>query len=247
MCGIAAGDVDAKTDFCVPKNAGSNVLGPSLYSDANQNRPRGPLAVCQGDCDLLAGCQAGLTCFQRNRGQPVPGCRGFDGSRTDYCIDPGQQATPSFPVSTSNQVIMFLNYTTRVNDRRPTNDEYNELVVQTDKWFTDETDRIFGSDNNQLQGVAVTILDADFRPNQSASQQIRYSVTVSWTAVNMASVPADLDIVAAFQFFPLQGGPFQAAGRYNTDDYRTVYLIQLPNSNPFSQTTVIGQGMLLSP
>ena len=38
---------------------------------------------------LLLKCAPGLVCFQRDRFQTVPGCRGgeHDSSRTDYCVE----------------------------------------------------------------------------------------------------------------------------------------------------------------
>ena len=33
-------------------------------------------------------CQAGLMCYQRSGGDPVPGCVGSDSSSTDYCTLP---------------------------------------------------------------------------------------------------------------------------------------------------------------
>jgi hypothetical protein len=244
ICGIEEGEVEAKTDFCVPQGAPDNLLGPSISYQGQRNNPSQPLDLCEGDCDSDADCVPGLICFQRNPGQPVPGCRGFDGSRTDYCINPSAQNTPSLPVSGSNEVIMFLNYTISSNfdSRRPTDEEYDELVVQTDKWFTDETDRLFGTDTTQLQDVVVTILKALYKPNQSAQNQIRYSVTIAWTAATAAGIPRDSDILTAFQPFP-----FMAPDRYNTVTYQSLYLISLPRTNPFFFTTnSIGRGMSLS-
>jgi hypothetical protein len=53
-----------------------------------------PLGVCEGDCDEDAHCAGDLICFQREKHQPVPGCRGSDGTRNDYCIDPSALNTP---------------------------------------------------------------------------------------------------------------------------------------------------------
>jgi hypothetical protein len=237
LCSIQAGEVKAKTDFCVPMGAPDSLLGPSVHYVGNQNRPSRPLELCEGDCDNDNHCVEGLICFQRNSGQPVPGCRGFDGSRTDYCIDPSALNTPAFPVTGSNAMIMFLNYTisSRFNDRRPTSQEYADLTVQTDKWFTDETDRIFGNDAiRQLQDVVVTMTNPQYLPNQPASHQIQYSVSILWNAINAESIPRNTDILAAFQ-------PFR--GQYSTTTYRNRYLSRLPNSNPFSATSAIGQGM----
>jgi hypothetical protein len=40
------------------------------------------------DCDEDADCQTGLTCFQRDADEVVPGCIGFGGSGWDYCSVP---------------------------------------------------------------------------------------------------------------------------------------------------------------
>ena len=47
------------------------------------------LQACTGECDANADCAGSLECFQRERGEPVPGCSG-DGSKGnwDYCYDP---------------------------------------------------------------------------------------------------------------------------------------------------------------
>ena len=48
-----------------------------------------PLPLCGGECDTDTDCEGDLVCFQRNRGDPVPGCSGNDfTSRGDYCIEP---------------------------------------------------------------------------------------------------------------------------------------------------------------
>ncbi|CAB9521159.1 beta-induced protein ig-h3 [Seminavis robusta] len=61
---------------------------------------RFPLGLCQGDCDYDWHCDEGLVCFQRNKNDVVPGCRGgetFDAD-TDFCVPatPTTQA-PSLP------------------------------------------------------------------------------------------------------------------------------------------------------
>jgi hypothetical protein len=49
-----------------------------------------PLGECQGECDSNEDCEGGLICFQRDPGDPVPGCLGGedDTSRNDFCISP---------------------------------------------------------------------------------------------------------------------------------------------------------------
>jgi len=47
-----------------------------------------PLGECQGDCDEDEDCKGNLVCFQRDPGDPVPGCEGGEEamSKTDYCV-----------------------------------------------------------------------------------------------------------------------------------------------------------------
>jgi len=40
---------------------------------------------CQGDCDQDDHCSNSLRCFQRSGNEPVPGCKGGDGSDTRKC------------------------------------------------------------------------------------------------------------------------------------------------------------------
>ena len=44
--------------------------------------------VCKGDCDYDADCKSGLSCFQRDGGEMVPGCSGDGVGGYDYCIAP---------------------------------------------------------------------------------------------------------------------------------------------------------------
>ncbi|CAE7607380.1 unnamed protein product [Symbiodinium sp. CCMP2592] len=59
---------------------------------------------CAGDCDSHADCASGLLCFQRDRLEPVPGCRGDGKSGWDYCYNPealdstrGVDGSPNMP------------------------------------------------------------------------------------------------------------------------------------------------------
>ena len=42
-------------------------------------------AICEGDCDTDAECNAGLVCFDRSANEAVPGCGGGGVSEWDYC------------------------------------------------------------------------------------------------------------------------------------------------------------------
>jgi hypothetical protein len=81
-----------------PSLSGSNSIG----IDASETSPTlfsKQLGQCEGDCDSDDDCAEGLYCFQRDgKSTFVPGCSGFDDSRTDYCT--GKTAArnpPSFP------------------------------------------------------------------------------------------------------------------------------------------------------
>jgi len=63
------------------------------------------LGECQGDCDSDEDCAEGLYCFMRNGGVvSVPGCSGFDPSRTDYCV----RKTPTSPVFEQPLPILYV-------------------------------------------------------------------------------------------------------------------------------------------
>ena len=55
------------------------------------------LNSCTGECDSDAQCASGLKCFQREKGESIPGCTGNGGGPTwDYCYDPNfKKATSS--------------------------------------------------------------------------------------------------------------------------------------------------------
>lgn len=58
-----------------------------------------PLAQCEGDCDEDFDCADGLTCFQRNGGEAVPGCNGGESISigTDFCINPADESESTGP------------------------------------------------------------------------------------------------------------------------------------------------------
>ena len=48
-----------------------------------------PLLRCQGDCDKNRQCKGDLICFQRDKGEDVPGCsNGAASKKYDYCARP---------------------------------------------------------------------------------------------------------------------------------------------------------------
>ncbi len=74
-----------KTRTIPPKKSSET---PLVNLGASPPNDRLPLGRCEGDCDHDGQCNTGLVCFQRDSGDPVPGCYGIDATRTDYCIDP---------------------------------------------------------------------------------------------------------------------------------------------------------------
>jgi len=62
------------------------------------------LGECQGDCDSNSDCRGGLVCYQRGRGDRVPGCSGKNlGTTRDYCVqsNSNQRNTDSEPAGFS--------------------------------------------------------------------------------------------------------------------------------------------------
>jgi hypothetical protein len=68
--GLARGYFDAPENFQV---VGNNGQPSSAF----------PLGKCQGDCDVDEECEGALVCFQRGRGDPVPGCLGGEEGRQE--------------------------------------------------------------------------------------------------------------------------------------------------------------------
>merc|ERR1719472_542462 len=73
-------------DYCYnPLHGGVKELGGTNDSKAKN------LQRCVGECDADAQCAYGLKCFQRSKGEKIPGCK--DGKKKmpghyDYCYDP---------------------------------------------------------------------------------------------------------------------------------------------------------------
>eukprot|EP00339_Tiarina_fusa_P022745 CAMPEP_0117025880 /NCGR_PEP_ID=MMETSP0472-20121206/19074_1 /TAXON_ID=693140 ORGANISM="Tiarina fusus, Strain LIS" /NCGR_SAMPLE_ID=MMETSP0472 /ASSEMBLY_ACC=CAM_ASM_000603 /LENGTH=372 /DNA_ID=CAMNT_0004732719 /DNA_START=163 /DNA_END=1281 /DNA_ORIENTATION=+ len=81
-----------------PAPTGNSGGRPDLQSfGASPPGNRFPLGECEGDCDSDSDCASGLKCFMRDNFDPVPGCNGFDASRTDYCVkrNPSSPTPPS--------------------------------------------------------------------------------------------------------------------------------------------------------
>jgi len=58
-----------------------------LWDYKNVGREKN-LGECEGDCDRNRDCVGDLICYQREEGDPLPGCEGTPSSKTDFCIKP---------------------------------------------------------------------------------------------------------------------------------------------------------------
>jgi len=86
----------SSTDFCTYENSTYIPVDESTGLTSNFNdddeiialpklSPK-KLGLCEGDCDSDEDCDEGLYCFIKKKDVLyVPGCDGFDSSRTDYC------------------------------------------------------------------------------------------------------------------------------------------------------------------
>eukprot|EP00578_Thalassiosira_sp_NH16_P015825 CAMPEP_0181112070 /NCGR_PEP_ID=MMETSP1071-20121207/19620_1 /TAXON_ID=35127 /ORGANISM="Thalassiosira sp., Strain NH16" /LENGTH=363 /DNA_ID=CAMNT_0023196021 /DNA_START=292 /DNA_END=1383 /DNA_ORIENTATION=+ len=91
---------DCRGKSTVPPTDSQTTPAPShdtgdLAEVGNNGKPSKlfPLGKCHGDCANDEECQVGLACMQRNGGESVPGCAGYDPSSSDYCYDPNQNIT----------------------------------------------------------------------------------------------------------------------------------------------------------
>merc|ERR1712032_172504 len=62
--------------------------GDKTLGGPNDNKAKN-LEACWGECDNDSQCAKGLKCFQRSKGEKIPGCTGAgSGKDWDYCYDP---------------------------------------------------------------------------------------------------------------------------------------------------------------
>ena len=71
----------------VPATRGRRLTETPLSGGNDANAKN--LKACTGECDSDAHCGPGLECFQREKGEKIPGCSGKGGGiNWDYCYDP---------------------------------------------------------------------------------------------------------------------------------------------------------------
>jgi hypothetical protein len=93
--GVCEGDCDYDSDcgiglMCFQRNGNEPVPGCSGSGksgwdycvaikslDSSRGDGKTGYGMCQGDCDKDSDCSGGLTCFQRDGYEPVPGCSGL--------------------------------------------------------------------------------------------------------------------------------------------------------------------------
>jgi hypothetical protein len=78
------GDAVDSKDYCYRPGPGLLVVMAN-YGEPSENYP---LKECQADCDYDFDCDFGLSCFQRDDYETVPGCKGWGQSGYDYCYVP---------------------------------------------------------------------------------------------------------------------------------------------------------------
>ena len=67
------------------------------------------LKACTGECDADTQCAKGLKCFQRSKGEPIPGCTGpGNGPDWDYCYDPAWEAGEMICASGQSAALLIL-------------------------------------------------------------------------------------------------------------------------------------------
>merc|ERR1711981_650859 len=87
-CGTTWGDLDI---LVLPETVSASkppAKGDKNLSGGNSGSAKN-LKACTGECDSDAQCAKGLKCFQRSKGEKIPGCKGNGGGKDwDYCYDP---------------------------------------------------------------------------------------------------------------------------------------------------------------
>eukprot|EP00964_Phaeocystis_antarctica_P135734 scaffold100077_cov69-Phaeocystis_antarctica.AAC.1 len=125
-CDVCMGDCDTDADCkfglscfqrggseTVPGCLGARAIGydycyaPELTKgvDGAGGCGAGKCDVCMGDCDTDADCKSGLSCFQRNGIETVPGCQRGGGFSWDYCYAPSTSRRLSERADPASQAV----------------------------------------------------------------------------------------------------------------------------------------------
>merc|ERR1719291_1474571 len=87
-CGSTWGDLDI---LVLPETVSASkppAKGDKNLSGGNSGGAKN-LKACTGECDADSQCAKGLKCFQRSKGEKIPGCTGNGGGKDwDYCYNP---------------------------------------------------------------------------------------------------------------------------------------------------------------
>ena len=88
-----------------------------VYLGDNSCTSSNKCSQCQGDCDNDNDCAPGLQCFQREKGENVPGCAAADVNKNaDFCVDQGDDHCSEFSDCADHQFISTKG--TQTSDRK---------------------------------------------------------------------------------------------------------------------------------
>jgi len=131
--------------------------GPKKLSGGDYNGSKKKLKRCTDECDKDSDCMFPLKCFQRSKGEPIPGCTGHGKSPSwDYCYDPNWSTVkPKYPFTpTTQKAAKYRHYVkkiTRVSSGKPSkpldfcqgtcrdDGDCKPGLVCLDRWSGDET------------------------------------------------------------------------------------------------------------
>lgn len=75
-------------DYCHLPHLTELGVDPKVFPEGHPALAEEGLGQCQGECDFDSECAEGLTCFQRDEFEEVPGCQGQGLEGWDYCYKP---------------------------------------------------------------------------------------------------------------------------------------------------------------
>merc|ERR1719271_881759 len=89
--------MEAAVRFTLTPVPATKPSGDKTLSGGNSGAAKN-LKACTGECDADTQCAKGLKCFQRSKGEPIPGCKGNGGGKDwDYCYDPKTEVKKPAP------------------------------------------------------------------------------------------------------------------------------------------------------